>query len=151
LSDELAAGFAVKNTIPNVSAAVFRRSALLEALTEGMDEILSYRIAGDWAAYARVLEHGKLAFCPEALNRHRRHTASVTHGGDAKPHLLEVLRMQRTLRERHQVPEAQLSAARAYAERLYRSFGLATVSAPTLADRPELGSVRPASRRGVQQ
>ena len=46
--EEVSAGLAVKNTIPNVSAVVFRREALMKVMRDNLDEILDLRIAGDW-------------------------------------------------------------------------------------------------------
>ena len=66
--DEIVVVLAVKNSIPNVSAFVFRREPLLVALRQGIDAIANYRVAGDWAVYARVLERGKIAFDPQPLN-----------------------------------------------------------------------------------
>jgi glycosyltransferase involved in cell wall biosynthesis len=62
LEQELRHGLAVKNTIPNVSAALFRRTALASVLEQHLDEIAAFRVAGDWQAYVRVLELGHLAF-----------------------------------------------------------------------------------------
>ncbi|KGQ20802.1 Glycosyl transferase [Lysobacter dokdonensis DS-58] len=124
LGEELERGLAVKNTIPNVSAAVFRRDVLRDVLTEDLDAICDYRIAGDWLAYLRVLERGKLAFIPASLNLHRRHAQGVTLGGDLRPHLDEVMRMQDYVRTHHPISEIARAQARAYAERLHRQFGL---------------------------
>ncbi len=130
--DEIRRYLAVKNTIPNVSAVVFRRSALQKALTEALPSMLAYRIAGDWLAYVTVLSCGSIAFDPRSLNLHRRHSGSVTLGSDQWPHLLEVMRAQRWIRQRH--PPAAEVASRAvdYAQRLYQQFGLATPQAPTI-------------------
>lgn len=70
---ELNEGLAIKNTIPNASAVVIRKSALI-----GIEDILtSFKICGDWLAYAYVLRNGKVSFCSEILNYHRRHSKSV--------------------------------------------------------------------------
>jgi hypothetical protein len=138
LEDELDHGLAVKNTIPNVSAVVFRRDVLREVLSAELEAICGYRVAGDWLAYLHVLERGRLAFVPEALNLHRRHAASVTLGGDNLPHLREVMRVQQYARTRHPVSERARAQAREYAERLHRQFGLDTAEQPSLADRRDL-------------
>lgn len=134
--EELRNGLAVKNTIPNVSAVVFRREALLKALSNGVEEIASFRIAGDWLTYLMVLQEGRLAFNPEALNRHRRHQGSVTLGADNTPHLREVLRMQRIARDRFGAGSEE-SRAWDYANVLYRNFGMVTPHNPTVQSRPE--------------
>jgi glycosyltransferase involved in cell wall biosynthesis len=124
LDEELERGLAVKNTIPNVSAAVFRRSVLRDVLTRHIDAICDYRIAGDWLAYLRVLEQGPLAFVPDALNLHRRHAQGVTLGGELLPHLREVMRVQQYVRTHHAISDIARAQARVYAERLHRQFGL---------------------------
>ncbi len=75
---EIAEVLSIKNTIPNVSAVLFRRDALNESLSvaEGL------RYCGDWAIYAACLRKGKIAFCPRALNKHRRPPGSLTQEGE---------------------------------------------------------------------
>lgn len=110
--DEIRNTLAVKNTIPNVSAVLFRREALLKAIHRDLEMMASFRIAGDWVAYLAVLEQGDIAFVPESLNLHRRHASSVTIGSDKNPHLLEVLRVQRLVNQRyHPGQEVEVKAA----------------------------------------
>lgn len=130
--DEIRRYLAVKNTVPNVSAVVFRRSALQQALAEALPSMLEYRIAGDWLAYVAVLSNGCIAFDARSLNAHRRHPSSVTLGSDQWPHLLEVMRAQRWIRQRHPLAAEVRSRAMDYAQRLYQQFGLATPQIPTI-------------------
>ena len=70
---EIRESLSLRNTIPNVSACIFRRSALLEiglASTE-------FALCGDWMTYVRLLEGRLLAFCAAPLNRYRRHPQTV--------------------------------------------------------------------------
>jgi glycosyltransferase involved in cell wall biosynthesis len=130
--EEIRECLAIKNTIPNVSAALFRCEALLEALRREFDTICSFRIAGDWVTYLAVLEQGDVAFVPESLNLHRRHTSSVTLGSDKRPHMLEVLRVQDMISERYlPEPEVHFKAA-TYAGHLRRYFGLENAEAAPL-------------------
>lgn len=135
--DELTNGLAVKNTIPNVSAVLFKRTSLMKALSSGIEEIASFRIAGDWLTYLRVLEEGGLAFSPESFNLHRRHGGSVTLGADNTPHLREVLRMQKFARETYGV-KSEETRAWDYSNRLYRQFGLDTPEHPSVQTRLDL-------------
>jgi glycosyltransferase involved in cell wall biosynthesis len=75
---EIAEALAIKNTIPNVSAVLFRRDALNESL--GAAEGLRY--CGDWAIYVACLRKGKIAFCPRALNKRRRPPGSLALEGE---------------------------------------------------------------------
>lgn len=63
-----------RNTIPNVSACVFRVPALRAALpaTEG------FSLCGDWACHAALALAGwRIAFRSRALNHYRRHAGSM--------------------------------------------------------------------------
>jgi glycosyltransferase involved in cell wall biosynthesis len=126
LEEELRHGVAVKNTLPNASALLFRRAALLTVLESNIEEIAGYRVAGDWLAYLRLLELGRLAFRPQALNAHRRHRGGVTLGGNAQRHFAEVRRVQQWIQSRHALePDARAAAAQ-YLEVLAQHLGLAT-------------------------
>ena len=76
---EIAEALAIKNTIPNVSAVLFRR----DALNESVSAAKGFRYCGDWAIYVACLRRGKIAFCPRALNKHRRPPGSLTQEGES--------------------------------------------------------------------
>ncbi len=83
---EIAEALAIKNTIPNVSAVLFRR----EALADCVATLKSYRYCGDWWTYVECLRHGDIAFCPQALNNHRRQTSTgVTQAGERESRAVE--------------------------------------------------------------
>ena len=126
--EEVDAGLAVKNTIPNVSAALFRRDALLAVLERHIDELAGYRIAGDWVVYLRLLRLGRIHFVPATLNRHRFHPASVSGGLDPRRHWEEVVAAQALAQRLYPVAEATRRAAADYAARLRAHFGLAEVA-----------------------
>jgi glycosyltransferase involved in cell wall biosynthesis/GT2 family glycosyltransferase len=139
--EEIRTCLAVKNTIPNVSAVVFRRDVVAGVLRRSVDELKTYRVAGDWVTYIEVLGHGRIAFCPKALNRHRRHRSGVTISGFGRAQLREILSVQRRVGETY-APAAEVrAAALAYAERLYQQFELATQDKPSLGADPELASL----------
>ena len=77
----------VKNLILNVSSVVWRRDALLRALTACEADLADFRMAGDWRLYleALALPGAKVGYEAEPLNVHRRHATSVTHALDARP------------------------------------------------------------------
>lgn len=124
--EEIRECLAIKNTIPNVSAALFRREALLEALRREFDTICSFRIAGDWVTYLAVLEQGDVAFVPESLNLHRRHTSSVTLRGDTNSHMREILQVQRLVADRYDVADGVAEKVKRYDDHLRGYFGLET-------------------------
>jgi glycosyltransferase involved in cell wall biosynthesis len=124
LEEELAHGFGVKNTIPNVSAALFRVDAFAPTIARHGEEIARFAVAGDWLFHARVLEHGLLAYRPEALNAHRRQAAGATHATDAARHLAEVAQVQRLLARDPGVGPATRRTAARYLGELADYFGL---------------------------
>lgn len=123
-SDENRKYLAVKNTIPNVSAVLFRRDALQNAMERELATMANFRVAGDWIAYLAVLEQGDVAFVPESLNLHRRHGSSVTLGSDRRSHMLEVLRVQQLASQRYRPALEVQQGMFAYVDHLRRHFGL---------------------------
>lgn len=115
---ELNDGFAVKNTIPNVSGALFRRDAIEEVFEAHLPEINSYRVAGDWCAYVHMAALGKVAFDPRPLNFHRRHTESVTVSRFTQAEWDEIARMQMRVKELAPVTEENVAKASVYLEEL---------------------------------
>lgn len=123
-TEEVERALAVKNTIPNVSAAVFRREALLDVLEAHEEEIVSCRVAGDWRVYLHLLRRGRIHFEPRALNRHRRHAGSATDTLGLQRHYDEVVAAQALARVLHAPSPRALARADDYARRLRRQFGL---------------------------
>jgi glycosyltransferase involved in cell wall biosynthesis/GT2 family glycosyltransferase len=68
------------NTIPNASAVVTRRSSAQRAVKVARQ----FKLAGDWAFYLTAVAGGRIAYCHEAVNYHRRHNTSVTAGIEGK-------------------------------------------------------------------
>ncbi|MFN7267122.1 MAG: glycoside hydrolase family 99-like domain-containing protein, partial [Bacteroidota bacterium] len=52
-TDEIAEALAVLNSIPNVSAVLFRREDLLEVISHHSEEIGAFKMAADYALYVR--------------------------------------------------------------------------------------------------
>lgn len=121
---EVDAGLSVKNTIPNVSAVLFRRKPLVDVLQTHLEEICRYRIAGDWIAYLHLLTLGKVAYVPGVFNLHRRHAGSVTIGGAAEAHFEEVRVAQQRARELFSVSQEGREKADAYLDVLRLHFKL---------------------------
>ncbi len=120
--DEVLSCLAIKNTIPNVSAAVFRSERLRDVLVDA--DFGDYPTAGDWHVYVELLRAGSIAFEPLALNSHRRHVDSVIASNLGRPHLIEVMSMQARICEEFEVaPEVRLQAL-AYSETLLKQLGV---------------------------
>jgi glycosyltransferase involved in cell wall biosynthesis len=72
LAEELNAGLAIRNTVPNASAVVFRNFSLGEL----RHDLPKYRLTGDWVFYIHAIRGGKVAFHADCLNYHRRHPST---------------------------------------------------------------------------
>jgi Glycosyl transferase family 2 len=88
---ECAEYLALKNTIPNASAVVFRREAFLNA--GGAPEHM--RLCGDWLTWSRLLLHGEISFVSAALNRFRIHQGTVRQSTPAHLCLSESFEVSR--------------------------------------------------------
>ena len=108
---EIAEALSVKNTIPNVSAVLFRRTVLADVLKESLEELCDFRNVADWLCYVRVLQRGAVAFRAEALNYHRRHAAGVTISSADRRHLDEIAAMQQTVEQMTAIREEKRRAA----------------------------------------
>lgn len=88
--DEIIDSLAIKNTIPNVSAVVFKKIDISTIL----DDLTKFKVAGDWFFYVWLLQKGKIAFNAQSLNLHRRHKKAVTISENAQRHFDEIVKMQ---------------------------------------------------------
>jgi glycosyltransferase involved in cell wall biosynthesis len=86
---------AERNLILNVSAVLWRRSALLLALRRCETDLKRLRLAGDWRIYAEILarEGAQVAYVAAPLNHHRRHAQSVTARLSQTAHAAEIAYM----------------------------------------------------------
>lgn len=80
-ADEVAAALGIRNTIPNASAALFRRGAALPFI---MDPIWQrMRICGDWCFYLKILQGRRIGFVKEARS-YFTHTETNTSAREAR-------------------------------------------------------------------
>ena len=137
--DFIARYLSVKNLILNVSAVLWRRDALVNALKSCEDEISQFKVAGDWRLYAECLvaPGARIAYVAEPLNSHRRHEQSVTHALDARQHVDEIAAMQSLTAEICALSEAGRGRQAAYlgeiAEQLLGPDGSASTARPVRA------------------
>jgi O-antigen biosynthesis protein len=128
---EIGEALSVKNTIPNVSAVLFRRDRLAEVLSLHLGEMVGYRNAADWYCYIRLLcGEGDIAYTAASLNSHRRHTRSLTLATADRRHLDEIIAMQHLAASVAAVRPERSLLARLYAKAVADHFGLS-------ADEPE--------------
>lgn len=114
---------AIMNTIPNVSAVVFRREVISKVFADHVEEILSFKKAGDWVVYFRTLFHGSIAFSPRAANCHRRHKRGVIGGGREQDLLAEIARVQQLVASNLLVTDDVRLKASNFLARLQEQFG----------------------------
>lgn len=67
--DEIRSYLLFKNTIPNASAVLFKKSAYL--LCESFFQQM--KLCGDWMLWVNILKQGNISYCADALNYFRRH------------------------------------------------------------------------------
>ncbi|AVV56246.1 methyltransferase domain-containing protein [Paenibacillus glucanolyticus] len=107
---EIIEALSIKNTIPNVSGVVFKKFDISEII----DSLLEYKIAGDWVFYIWLLEKGKISFSDKSLNYHRRHTNSVTKSENNLIHYNEVLRVQEYINNTYAIESEVKSKVNSY-------------------------------------
>ena len=117
---------AERNLVLNVSSVLWNRSRLNRTLQEEFDQILGYKLMGDWHLYASTALRGKVAYVSEALNVHRRHASSVTQSLDKREHLGEVRAVQEAITNWITMDRETRDRMRAYEQELSRQFGLHT-------------------------
>ena len=130
---EIIDGLGIKNTIPNASGVLMRKSAL-----EGMDEYLKdYAISGDWFAYVYAIRVGKIAFCSDVLNYHRRHSTSIIYQREQDVKLFEeLLSIKLYMAENFMIPE---SIRERFVNHVRNEYGrLMSENAPKFEEQKEL-------------
>jgi O-antigen biosynthesis protein len=124
--EEVARALSVKNTVPNVSAAVFRRNSLVTVLRDHLEEMANCHNAADWLCYIRLLQHGgAIAFTASGLNNHRRHEKSVTISTGDQRHLEEIVAMQDLAAAAVPVAPRTRAIAIQYRKIVAKQFGIA--------------------------
>lgn len=96
---------AIRCTIPNVSAVVFRKLEWIPYV-KYFEEAMQFSQVGDWYFYIKVLGHGRISYNHKSLNYFRVHKKSKT--GQAKKdkkHLQEVLDMHKMLAVKYNLDE----------------------------------------------
>ncbi|MGV8026741.1 MAG: glycosyltransferase [Anaerolineaceae bacterium] len=75
-SNEVETALAVKNTIPNVSGALFKKPVSSSLLED--NDWLSMRICGDWIFYLHIILGGKIAYTVDTKSYFRFHTSNTS-------------------------------------------------------------------------
>jgi len=128
--NELMGALAIKNTIPNVSAAIFRKEPLLEVLQRYERELVHLQTAGDWLAYCEVLRKGRISFTSRVLNSHRWHRNTVRLRTSHARSMAEILYMQNRTSGTCPLNNSVREKARKYAQMAYEYLELHSSDAP---------------------
>lgn len=74
--DLVNSSWAVKNIIPNVSAALFRNPDKLDLLEDS--NWIKLKLCGDWVFYLTIIRGGLVAYNPNAINYYRQHSENIS-------------------------------------------------------------------------
>ena len=115
-ADEIREIMAVRCTIPNVSAVVFKKD---QNLLKNFDETFKFAQAGDWYLYLKVLESGKIAYNKKSLNKFRVHKRSVTgKNKNTNQHLKEIIEIHEMVGKKYKLSDEVKEYIRLEEERL---------------------------------
>lgn len=109
-TSEICDSLVIKNSIPNVSATVFKKIDM----TEVLNELIKFKNAGDWYFYVWLLQKGNVYFVSESLNIHRRHKNSVTQVEDPQFHFNEIVAVQDYIFSHYHIDETNVKKALRY-------------------------------------
>jgi glycosyltransferase involved in cell wall biosynthesis len=123
---------AERNLILNASAVLWRRQQLLGAFARCADELVEFRMAGDWRLYVDVLQNsdGSVAYAADPVNVHRRHGASITGRHSAARQMREIQRMHRVVARHFQGDPALLASQSGYLSSLAAQLGVTRPAQP---------------------
>lgn len=103
-SKEIIEALSICNTIPNVSAVVFKKANQIEII----EEAKKFKISGDWFVYYTLLKNAKIAYCSKSLNYFRKHSKSTSTVAKKEVELEEVLIMQKEIRDNYKLTSEQI-------------------------------------------
>ena len=96
--EEINFGLGVKNSIPNASAVLIRKSCVSESF---FDETFKFKYSGDWYFYTQVIKGKDIAFCSEKLNYQRKHNKTVTSSSIMEDATIQLLLKEQEIIHEH--------------------------------------------------
>ncbi len=94
---------AIRCTIPNVSAVVFKND---KKYLKYLKDALRFSQVGDWYFYTMILDSGKISYSRKSLNRFRIHKSSVTGNAKrTKRHYDEIVEMHKLFEKKYNISE----------------------------------------------
>ena len=114
--DEIREIMAVRCTIPNVSAVVFKNN---KRWIKYLEKAAEFRQTGDWYFYTKVLENGKISYNRKSLNLFRVHNDSVTKGSKKSgEHYQEILGMHQAFQKEYDLDPVVVERMKNEADRV---------------------------------
>lgn len=102
---EIQEALSVCNTIPNVSAVVFKKLNQVELI----EQAKQFKISGDWFLYYSLLKSGDIAYNSQSLNYFRKHSSSTSTVAKKETELEELLKIQYDIRNTCNLDSAQIA------------------------------------------
>ena len=118
-SKEIKEIMAIRCTIPNVSAVVFKNTP---ELLKYLKQAERFRQVGDWYLYAKLLDNGKIFYNKRSLNFFRIHKESATNHGDE--HVKEVEKMHEYFKNNYDLENDVIEWMDAELERIRHKYGI---------------------------
>ncbi len=116
---ELNRNLAVYNSIPNISACVFKNIPEVDKI---LNEAKKYKLAGDWYFYTKLAELGKIAYLPKKLNHHRLSKNSVTSRTKLEDRFLEIKKIHQELYKKSYILSSTKNRMEKIEENLRKSW-----------------------------
>lgn len=110
---------AIRCTIPNVSAVVFKNTP---KLLKYLKQAEKFKQVGDWYLYAKLLEDGKIFYNKKSLNFFRVHKESATKRGEV--HVKEVEMMHDYFKNNYNLESKIVKWMGAELERTKHKYGI---------------------------
>ena len=110
---------AIRCTIPNVSAVVFKNTP---EFCKYLKQAEKFKQVGDWYLYTKLLEGGKIFYNKRSLNLFRVHGESATNRG--KEHVREVEKMHEYFKDNYDLSQRVLQFMGAEIERIKHKYGI---------------------------
>ena len=116
--NEVITALGKKNTIPNVSSAVFRRPNNCPLFED--ENWLNMKICGDWVFYLYLIRGGKIAFTNKTLNYYRFHSTNSSATTYQKSvYYKEHEIVAKTIAQLYKVPDDTLYKNKVFVERFW--------------------------------
>lgn len=110
---------AIRCTIPNVSAVVFKNTPEFHKYLKQAEK---FKQVGDWYLYVKLLEGGKIFYNKRSLNLFRVHGESATNRG--KEHVREVEKMHEYFKDNYDLSQRVLQFMGTEIERIKHKYGI---------------------------